>query len=308
MLISIILPVYNVSLYLDRAISSLIQQKMDDVEFIFVNDGSTDDSLQVLKKWEEKDSRIKIFDKKNEGSGYARNFGLNKSSGEYIYFMDPDDWVEADFLEEIQKMLVYKTPELIIFGHNEWEDTKLIVQHRSNELYEIQEPKLSNTSFNKVFDDYGLFAVWNKVYKKSFLEEYNLSFNNFKSGQDAIFNIEMSKKLTSILILDKIFYNYVAFRKGSAQSSNYSDEKFENNLAINKAYEELYDYYEMKSSKPTEYLISITFKKIKEDTKMLNFRVKSMSFLKKEIKKMSINLTKDTRIRIKLIILKMYFF
>ena len=99
--LSIIIPVYNVEKYLPKCLESILGQSFKDFEIICVNDGSTDNSLQVLQTYKKQDGRIVIVDKKNEGSGIARNLGLSTARGNYVYFVDSDDWLENYALEKM---------------------------------------------------------------------------------------------------------------------------------------------------------------------------------------------------------------
>ena len=92
--ISVIIPVYNVSEFIPKCLVSILNQNFDDIEIICVNDGSSDNSLTILKDFENKDKRIIVIDKENEGSGVARNAGLAIAKGKYVYFVDGDDWLE----------------------------------------------------------------------------------------------------------------------------------------------------------------------------------------------------------------------
>lgn len=99
--VTIIIPVYNVEKYLEKCLNSVICQTLKDIEIICVNDGSTDNSQQILKEYAQKDERIKIVDKKNGGLSSARNAGLDAATGEYCYFLDSDDWIELNTLEKL---------------------------------------------------------------------------------------------------------------------------------------------------------------------------------------------------------------
>ena len=99
--ISVVVPVYNVGVYLEKCLDSLLAQTLDDIEILCINDGSTDNSLEILQKYAQKDERIKIFDKENEGQGVGRNIGIKNATGEFIAFVDPDDWVELDMYEKM---------------------------------------------------------------------------------------------------------------------------------------------------------------------------------------------------------------
>ena len=103
MKISIIVPVYNVEKYLERCLDSLINQTLKDIEIICINDGSTDNSSEILKEYAKKDSRIIIINQNNQGISVARNNGMNKAKGKYIGFVDSDDWVDLDFFEKLYK-------------------------------------------------------------------------------------------------------------------------------------------------------------------------------------------------------------
>lgn len=99
--VSIIVPVYNVEKFLEKCLDSLVNQTLHDIEIICINDGSTDKSLEILKSFANKDKRITVIDKQNEGPSVARNVGLEKAQGEYIGFVDSDDWVDLDFYEKL---------------------------------------------------------------------------------------------------------------------------------------------------------------------------------------------------------------
>lgn len=111
-MISIIIPVYNIEKYLSRCIESVLDQTYQNLEAIFVNDGSTDNSLKILEEYQKKDKRIKIINKENAGSGAARNDGIEQSKGEYLAFLDSDDWYEKDFLERLYKNLKENNSEI----------------------------------------------------------------------------------------------------------------------------------------------------------------------------------------------------
>lgn len=99
--ISVIIPVYNVEMYLEQCVNSVMNQTLDDIEIICVNDGSTDNSLHILKELATKDKRLKIINQENLGLSEARNRGIKEAIGKYISFIDSDDWIDVDFLEKL---------------------------------------------------------------------------------------------------------------------------------------------------------------------------------------------------------------
>ena len=112
--ISVVIPVYNVEKYLEQCLDSVIAQSFEDIEVICVNDGSTDSSLEILKRYADNDSRIKIISQKNKGAGAARNVGIENAAGEYVYFMDSDDYLNADAFERLNDFLDDK-PDFVMF-------------------------------------------------------------------------------------------------------------------------------------------------------------------------------------------------
>ena len=120
--VSVIVPIYNSEKYLERCIKSIINQSLRDIEIILINDGSKDNSLNICKNFHNKDSRIKIIDKENEGVGSARNDGIKIAKGEWISFIDSDDFVESDFLECLYNEAISKNVEICGCLYDEYKD------------------------------------------------------------------------------------------------------------------------------------------------------------------------------------------
>ena len=163
--LSVIIPVYNVSKYLEDNVESLINQTLQNIEFIFVNDGSTDNSLDILKKYSNINSNIKIINQKNSGISVARNNGLKASSGKYICFLDSDDYVEKNYYEKLVNVMEstgadIAVSDLIFFwGEN---DNRNYIMRGINEKYK-------HISINRSALLSPLFA-WNKVFKREFFD------------------------------------------------------------------------------------------------------------------------------------------
>src|SRR5699024_8084583 len=170
--VSIIVPVYNVEKYLKQALESAVNQTLNDIEIICIDDCSTDNSLNILKEYQLKDNRIKIIEQKeNKGQGVARNLGLNIAEGEYIMFLDPDDWLELNACEIAYNQISKNKNDIVFFGttnHIEKQNKKfnndirlqpfLNYFNKTNvKLYEIDVP------FIKTFE------IWYKIYNHSFI-------------------------------------------------------------------------------------------------------------------------------------------
>lgn len=133
-LISIIVPVYNVEKYLNKCIDSIINQTYKNIEIILVDDGSTDNSGKICDEYLLRDSRIKVIHKNNGGLSSARNEGINISSGEYIGFVDSDDWVEPNMYEEMYKKILYSNADIVDCGYWKEYENKSIKYISANEV------------------------------------------------------------------------------------------------------------------------------------------------------------------------------
>ena len=118
--VSVILPVYNVEKYLKQCLDTIVGQTLKEIEILCVDDGSTDDSVQILKEYEQKDHRIKVLSQKNAGAGAARNLGLRHASGKYLSFLDSDDFFEPDMLETAYEQAERYQAEMVVFRSNQY--------------------------------------------------------------------------------------------------------------------------------------------------------------------------------------------
>jgi glycosyltransferase involved in cell wall biosynthesis len=195
--ISIIVPIYNAEKYLKKCLDSLVNQTKKELEFILVNDGSTDTTEDIIKTY--KDKRIKYFKNKNQGIGKTRNFGIEKSSGKYIMFVDSDDYLEKDACELLYK----KSKEL---------DSDLVVcdfykVYENEELEEVRLIDFKPTSLKKMpslINEINL-SPWNKIYKRELITNNNLKFIENLKYEDApfvlqaLFNAENISKVNECL-------------------------------------------------------------------------------------------------------------
>ena len=219
--ISIVIPVYNSSKFLRQCIDSLINQTYADMEIICVNDGSTDNSLSILNEYAEKDSRIKVFTKRNEGKGAAsaRNMGLDHATGKYIMFLDSDDFFEKNMIWELHDRLERTLADMVICRANRYNERL----HRVTTPYVSIDfryaPKTEFFSYRDcsehIFQISDIIA-WNKMYRLDFLKQYDLRFEAIPISDDQYvpcLALVLAKKLT---IVDKAFINY-RFNTGTSQ-------------------------------------------------------------------------------------------
>lgn len=187
-LLSIIMPVYNAEKFLDKSISSVLNQDYQNIELILVNDGSKDDSLKVCKKYAEQDTRVVVIDQKNTGIAGARNTGIDASKGEYVTFIDDDDWVDNDIYTYLIDILENSDVIFAECGIN-------IVYSNGGVPYASNDAKYCDVkeTLNLFFSDKELFkwTVWNKIFRKSAIEGIR-----FKDGlaEDMRFDLEVFDK------------------------------------------------------------------------------------------------------------------
>lgn len=167
MKVSIIIPVYNASLYIDKCFHELLNQTYKDYEIIAINDGSTDDTAKILKKYESKYPFIKVINQNNTGQAIARNKAIELAKGEYLTFIDIDDFVDTHYIEELLNAIVTNKADLAYCDYYEYYNpTKLILKQNN------MGPILAN------------YAPWGKIYKTSFFKKYKLKFLEGKLFED----------------------------------------------------------------------------------------------------------------------------
>ena len=227
--ISVIIPVYNVAPYLKQCLDSISNQTLTDFEAICINDGSTDSSTEILKDYSRRDERFRIVSQPNLGAGIARNNALNIAGGEYIIFIDPDDWMEKNAFEIIYTKMKSVNANILQFDYKIVDEIskkvrykyfyKFAGKYRSN----YQAHYNVNTFEQELFKKIG-YSVWNKAYSKNFIQKYNIKFSPERHGEDHIFTIKSLILTTDVYYINKCLYNY-RIRKGSALNSA-SEQKF----------------------------------------------------------------------------------
>lgn len=215
--ISVIVPIYNADKKLNKCIDSILNQTYKDIEIILVNDGSTDNSLNICKKYKSLDDRIKIIDKENEGSIQARKAGLESSEGDYIMFVDADDWVDNNIISIMYNELKRYNCDIVVSNmYKVFSDRKLI-KKSNNSHYFIEEKlyvkdEIKNELVVAYFHGHPFPAsLFCKLYKRSLLIDSGkyLEKINFL-GEDLFLNMEVFLKAERVKIINKPLYYYRA--------------------------------------------------------------------------------------------------
>jgi len=245
-IISVIIPVYNQEKYLGKCILSVLSQSFLDFEVILVNDGSTDRSLNISQKYARKDSRVSIVNKPNEGVAYARKDGFLKAKGEYICFLDSDDYLAPNALEILYKLAKEKHVDLVIGSYDVVYDNWALVKKTASPFLHTDR-LLSKDEFfllllglgDEMGNSFGGSVIWGRLYKRSCIQfaldknEQQLFPYRVHIGEDNMFNLTIARYLNSIWITNAIILHY---RYGGVSTRNcpqiknsalYFDQRFD---------------------------------------------------------------------------------
>lgn len=218
--VSIIIPIYNAEKYLQKCLDSIRNQKYTNLEVILVDDGSTDNSTTICDEYESVDSRFISIHVQNNGVSNARNIGIKKASGEFLMFVDSDDWLEENSVGILQARMEQNAK--IDFIASSYYD----IYDERRELQLLDEQEIGGKAiaqFSK--NNYLLFATpWAKMYRKKIIEKNDLFFDVcVKYGEDLLFNMQYLKYSTLIATLKEPVYNYRLMVEGSAQTKYFPD-------------------------------------------------------------------------------------
>lgn len=213
--ISVIIPVYNTARYLPNCLDSLLDQKYRDIEYILIDDGSTDNSLDICRAYAQKDDRFVVLSKKNGGPSSARNLAFSKARGEYVTFVDSDDFLVENAYSRIAELLILNgNPDCLVFGAN------LVPDNASDHLYRLVSPRdvvYEEFTPDVLFKEAGSRPfLWLQVMKRSIIEENNIRMDeSIKLGEDQLFQMEFFPYTKKVVFVSERFYNYRWRRVGS---------------------------------------------------------------------------------------------
>ena len=223
-LISIILPTYNTAKYLLKCINSIFNQSYRNIELICIDDGSDDDSMDLLNKYAEEDKRISILIQDHKGGGAARNLGLQHASGDYVVFLDSDDFFEPIMLEHALNKMLKADADICVFGVKNYNDTTGESSIASYGLRTGYLPQKEVFSWRDIPDF--IFNVfqnwpWNKMFRRDFLLKNELHFQEIYRTNDLYFTTTALICAERITVLPEYLVNYRIRQKFSCQSTNY---------------------------------------------------------------------------------------
>lgn len=229
--VSIIIPVYNVEDYIEECLDSICNQTLEDIEIICVDDGSTDNSSSILNNYAKTDSRIKIFTKENGGQASARNLGIEKASGEYIAFVDSDDFIEPEMFEKLYIKAEEDNLDLVMCKIATYDNQTGII--KDNVWYYMLgvfrdfEKDIFTHNDTKDFTCNIAVTPYNKIYKSNLLKNNNILFPEGLIFEDEKFFFDVYLRAKRVSVVDEFLYYYRVNRKGSTvnmeKNKDYSD-------------------------------------------------------------------------------------
>ena len=242
--LSIIVPVYGVEKYIDKCLNSLVKQSLKEIEIIVVNDGTKDNSQKIIDKYVKKyPDKIKSYIKENGGQGSARNYGLKKATGEYIGYVDSDDFVEKDMYKKLYNKAKENNYDIVVCGnYNVSED----YQNKNIDAFINN----YNTDLENIF--FGKMAVWNKIYKRDILIKNKLEFKEKVWYEDLAFTLKAIMNSNTFAFIDEPLYDYL-IRGGSTMNNS----NVQRNLEILDAFNDILSY--IQHNKKEEYFSKIEF-------------------------------------------------
>lgn len=268
--LSVIIPVYNVEKYLRRCVDSILGQTFPDFELLLVDDGSYDKSGEICDEYSCKDSRVRVFHKENGGPAKARNLALENMQGEWVTFIDSDDYIDSDGFAAM--IAATDNVDMVISG--KIIEGKIITEEKVNDVLCFKSSCPSQL-YLECEIAYSRDYIWNRFYKSSIIKKNHLNFVDLKVGEDTIFNIDNHKYINSVRIIPKAYYHYV--QNASSISRGYKPQLSVFHQYINTKLGEL---KEMSSEAPKEFLTFMSQQRVNQlftETANLFFTSNSLS-------------------------------
>lgn len=215
-LVSIVIPIYNASIYLEDCLKSVLEQSYQNIEVICVDDGSTDDSVSIVQRFEEKDCRVCLLKQDNQHAGVARNNGLKKAKGTFIMFLDADDVFEKKMVELLVKKANETETDIIVFNYYSFSRS---INFRKKQKMLFSNIKTSGYELaDRIFDS-TIGAPWNKFYRMSFVRDTELEFQDTLNSNDIYFTRVSMAVCEKIFFYNRCLVNYRIDNKNSLQGN-----------------------------------------------------------------------------------------
>lgn len=245
-LVSIVVPVYNTAQYLPRCIDSLLSQDYENIEIILVDDGSTDNSFEICKRYESE--KVKVFTKQNEGPAMTRNYGMDKCSlqAKYLAFVDSDDTVENDYISK----LLYPESDMSVCALNHLNEDDIDSSYNQNVNGGVYKDLSVNKSFCDLFENGIMNSPCNKLFSLQIIRDESLQFKNIRSLEDVDFVFQYLRFCKSVFVVNKPLYNY--WHRTGSETSRVSKDIYENYMIL---HQEMLDWFDDSLSKQIDRFV-----------------------------------------------------
>lgn len=245
-LITIIVPIYNSEKYLERCLSSILNQTYSNLEIILINDGSEDSSKKICKDFANTDKRIVLINTKNNGPAKARNLGLEKATGKYISFIDADDYVEKDMIETLYKALTEKKADMVRANYDTIKDDK-ILSNNENVLDKLYDKNNINEFIQNVISEDVKSFIWLLLIKKECIKD-NFSEEIF-IYEDTNFYLTTLSNINTLYVFSKIVYHYEVNSNSVSRKAEKISQNIDNLLKSSLVFKKNLEKYKLNNSK-----------------------------------------------------------
>ena len=216
-MVSIVIPVFNVEIYISKCLDSCLSQTYKNIEIILINDGSLDKSGMILEEYSQKDSRIKVIHQSNKGVVVAREKGIQIAKGDYITFVDGDDYIEKDYIEKLITKCKNNLCDIVVCGYNVVDDNSNLICKRENVLLgNLDNEKMTSLLLKKC-----TWALWGKLYRKKIFDSVEMPYGQ-KIGEDGVVCFQVFKRATYIETINESLYNYLQRKNSVTRQKNNS--------------------------------------------------------------------------------------
>lgn len=262
-MVTVIIPAYNCEDFIENTLNSIQQQTYTNFECIIINDGSTDKTGKIVQRKADNDKRFRQIITSNNGPAHARNTGINLARGEYICFIDADDIIHRDMF---CGMMEKRGADVICCGY-----TQINENYQKDFLFEPFDAVTElhfRANLTKLLHEHLMFVVWNKLYKTSFIMQYNIRFANYYNCEDRLFNINTFEYIKSFSFVNKPYYNYY-LRGRNSLVSKYLPNRFDAVLHCRNALHQA--YINMNMEQDTSYMEFIFIKGVISCTTQISY-------------------------------------
>lgn len=228
-MVSIIVPIYNGASVLKRCVDSILRQSYMEWELLLINDGSKDESLQICTTYAQMDNRVRVIDKTNEGVSATRNRGITEALGEYVQFIDCDDYVTEDYLQHMVSVMEREDADLVIAGYTRHKVGNITENVPKEAVFHGKQQFAEE--FFELYNRWFLNTPWNKLYKRERIaSEFPLELS---LGEDLLFNLDYIKDCETIAVVGETGYQYCIENQDSL-AIQYRENRFENDIYLHK--------------------------------------------------------------------------